>query len=190
MLLLSEKLFDVPIMSLQTGSELARSKQPIINPYTLSIIALYVDDAHSIVLHVDDIREVSTIGYIIDDNDKLMSLENLVRLQEVIDLGFSLIGLPVWDSYGNKLGKVSDYTYDESRFEIQQLFIKQSFFRSISNTSNIVHRRQIISVTTEKVIVEIPTIKDKLTERAEAATQFVNPFRSNPQPDHDHPKLL
>ena len=39
MLFPSERFINTPVMSLQTGSELARTARPIINPHTLSVVA-------------------------------------------------------------------------------------------------------------------------------------------------------
>ena len=183
MLLLSNRLTNVPVMSLQTGTELARTSQPIIDPRNLTIIALYVEgpqiDTNPSILHVADIREAGELGFIVNDSNVLMSAEGLVRLQEIIDFDFTLIATAVYDDHGNHLGKITDYTFEPTSYTIQQLYTHQSFFKSLSVISNIIHRKQIISVTKERVIVKSATIKDKLVENAEVARAFVNPFRGS-----------
>ena len=42
MLLPIERLLNAPIMSLQTGAELARISEPIIDPRSMAIVAFYV----------------------------------------------------------------------------------------------------------------------------------------------------
>lgn len=190
MLLFSDHLSDVPILSLQTGSELARTSEAIIDPRQLLIVALYVQgpslDISPAVLHISDIREVSQLGYIVDGNERLMELDGLVRLQEIIDFHFTLIGLPVYDRSNTKLGKVHDFTFDPDGFFIQQIYIKPSLMRSFSSTSNIASRKQVISVNSDRIIIDTPTVTEKITQRAQAAADFVNPFRTHtPQPDHE-----
>lgn len=179
-------------MSLQTGTELARTAAPIIDPRTLKIVALFVEgpllDVVEPVLHTSDIREVSDIGYIVDDSSVLMPTDGLVRLEEIIDFKFELINLPVVDRHGRNLGKVADYAYDPLSYIIMQLFTHQSLLRSLSTASNVIHRQQIVSVTNEKIVVESATIKDKIVENAEAARgALVNPFRGSQAEPTDHP---
>lgn len=174
-------------MSLQTGGELARTTAAIIDPRTLSIPALYVEGSQveqsPSVLHIDDIREAGSVGFIIDDSDKIMGLGGLVRLQEIIDFNFDIFACNVFDTSGNKLGKVTDFTFDPKLFTIQQIYIHQSFLRSITSTSNIINKKQIVSVSHEKIIVDSPTIHDKIADHANKATTFVNPFRTAQQAD-------
>lgn len=193
MLLLSDKLVNVPVMSLQTGMELAKTHQTIIDPRTLTILAMYVEgnniESTPAVLHASDIREVSDIGYIVNDSSALMSTDGLIRLQEIIDFQFMLIGTPVRDKHGNKLGKVEDFAYDPQSFSIMQLYTHQSLLKSLSTTSNIIHRHQIVSVTNELIVVDIASIKDRIVENAHNARSMVNPFRgtsTQPEPTHRH----
>lgn len=186
MLLLSETLTNVPVMSLQTGSELARTLDPILDPRSLTIVALYVDgpqiDTRPSVLHVSDIRESGELGYIVDNSDVLMSTEGLVRLEEIINFHFSLIGMPVFDEENKSIGKVSDYSYEPSSYTVQQLYVRQPFLKSLSAVSNIIHRRQVVAIKKDRIIVESASLKDRITENANAARAFVNPFRGS-QPE-------
>ncbi len=185
MLLPIKRLLDAPIMSLQTGAELARTMNPIIDPRKMTIVAFYVEgkllEANPSVLHVIDIRELSDIGMIIDDSDKLMSTEGLVRLQEVIDYDFELIDLLVVDEQNHKYGKVSDYAIDPESYTIQQIYTEQSLIKSLSHVSNVIHRSQIISVTNDRIIVKSPTVPTEAVEAAGIANALTNPFRTKPQ---------
>lgn len=189
MLVPINQLIDNPILSLQTGAELARTQDVIVDPRRLVIPAIRVHgsrlDNKDSVLHPEDIREISDIGMIIDDSDKLMSTEGLVRLQEVIDFGFVLPGISVIDDQGKKIGTVKDYSVDPENFSIQQLYIKPPFIKSIGVSTLTVHRSQVISVDNRKIVVKSPTIKEDakqtLRQPAQHQASFVNPFR-NPTP--------
>lgn len=187
MLLLDDKLTDIPIMSLQTGAELARTQSPIIDPRNLKIIAFFVDgpqlDTRPSVLHVSDIRESGELGFIVDDATNLMSLEGLVRLNEILDFQFELIGCKVYDTMQTQLGHVEHYAFEPQGFIIQQLHLKQSFLKHLSTASRIVHRTQIVSVTKDMIVVEAPTVEDKKAATEATAPVFANPFRTAPQPE-------
>ncbi len=182
MLLLSEKLKAVPIMSLQTGTQLAVTTEPIIDPKNLSVTACYVNgqniDVDPSVLFVNDIREAGELGFIIDDSSKLMPLEGLVRLQSIIDEQFNLIGANVVDKRGNKIGKVTDYSFSPEDFVVQQLYVRPGFVQSLINDSRIIHRKQILNVAKNLITIDTPDVTEKIRERAEKAGTFVNPFRS------------
>lgn len=192
MLVPIKRFINVPILSLQTGSELAKTSGVIIDPRKLKIVALRVSgnrlDHSESVLHPEDIREISDIGIIIDSSDQLMSTDGLVRLQEIIDFGFVLEGVHVEDDQRHKLGTVKDYAIDPDSFMVQQLYVQPSLVRSLSVTILTIHRSQVISIDNRKIIVKSPTVKEEpLTETVKAT--FTNPFRA-PTPTQPETKDL
>lgn len=187
MVIAIENLIDIPVMSLQTGTELAHTTRVVIDPRQLAIAAFYVEgtglEVNPSILHPSDIREISDIGFIVDDATKLMSLEGLVRLEEIIGFEFELLGLKVVDEHGRKLGKVSGYGIDTDDFQVMQIYTEQSLLRSLSNMGNIIHRTQIVSVNNKVMVVQSPTMRDEVTQAAKDASQaFVNPFRGGTIP--------
>lgn len=180
MLLLSQSLDTVPVLSLQTGTQLASTSGVILDPATLAIVAHYVEgpgiNETPSVLFTQDIREVSDIGYIIDSSDKLMPLDGLVRLQSLIDQDVGLIDQIVIDKVGQKVGKVEDYSYDSDLFVVQQLLVRPPLLERIMNESRIIHRSHIVSVTSEKIVIDESSAKHKRRSSDDAA--FTNPFRA------------
>ncbi len=178
MLALNSQLVNTPIMSLQTGSELGTTHAAIIDPRKLQVVAYYARGAripHTSVLHTSDIREIGPLGIIVDSADAIMSLdEDLVRLQEVLRLGFELIGVPVIDDMKNKLGKVTEYTLETDEFYIQKIHVTQSVLKNITNSSLVIHRSQIIEITNQQIIVRSGTIPQQT-----GITQVLNPFRKS-----------
>ena len=187
MLISIENMLEVPIMSLQTGTQLAETTAVIVDPRQLTIAAFYVEgpglEESPSILHPIDIRELSDIGMIVDDTDKLMSLDGLVRLKEIIDFEFELIGLKVVDEHKRKLGKVSGYSIETTDYTIVQVYTEQSLLRSLSTMSSTIHRSQIISVSNKQLIVQAPTVRDEVKQVANDARQaFSNPFRGGTLP--------
>lgn len=183
MLISINNLLGLPILSLQTGTKLAETTGVIVDPRQLTVAAFYVEGAgleqSPSVLHPADIRELSDMGLIVDDTTKLMSLEGLVRLEEIIGFKFELIGLKVIDEHKRKLGKVADYGVETVDYTIMQVYTEQSLLRSLSTMSNTINRSQIISVNNDVMVVQAPTVKEGVKQAAKDARQaFTNPFRS------------
>jgi len=166
-------------MSLQTGAELAVLDEPIVDPRKLTVVAFYLTgprlEEPGTLLHVSDIRELSDIGIIVDGVDSLMTSEGLVRLQEIINFHFKLVGTKVVDEHGHRLGKVDSYALEPETYSVQQIYTKPTLWRSFTSTTNIIHRNQVVSVTNEQIVVKSPTIVEEVKQRAEA---FTNPFRA------------
>lgn len=184
MLMPIKRLIDAPIMSLQTGMPLAKTISVIIDPRKLQIAALRVHgnrlSHQESVLHPADVREISDIGLIVDGDESLMPLDDLVRLKEVIDFKFELLGIRVENEKGRLLGKVSDFAIDPDSFLIQQLYTKPSLLKSIVTTSLTINRSQVVNVNNQRIVVKDPTVPAK-EEHVELAQSFINPFR-NPLP--------
>jgi uncharacterized protein YrrD len=180
MLVLSEHLIGIPIMSLHTGTELGITARPIIDPSQLHIQAFYCEgpkiDFEPALLHTSDVRELSGIGIIIDSSDDIMPPDDLVRLQPLLDLNFKLEDKLVVEDNGRKLGRVVNYIVESESFYILKLHIKPGFFQSFMITELIIDRHQIINITDDKIIVKQPTVKENL---ASALPHHVahNPFR-------------
>jgi hypothetical protein len=192
MLVRKDSIIDVPIMGLDMGVEIARTEQPIIDPRYLKIYAFYCHGPHldhdPSVLHVEDIREISELGFIVNGPMNLMSPDDLVRLKEVMDFNFVLEGKMVVDDHRQKIGKVANYIVDTSSFQIMQLSVTPGLWKSIGTTEIQIGRQQIVEITEKEIVVKAPTEKVQVRAAAPAPHTVVqNPFRrAHPQPDGIH----
>src|SRR6201996_717216 len=126
MLRLSESLLERPIMSLRTGQQVATAHEPIINPNNLKIEGFYCSDRFSkeqLVLLYQDIRDVIPQGFVIDDHDVLTAPRELVRLKDILQIGFTLIGKPVVTVSKERIGKVSDYATEVETMYVQKIYV-------------------------------------------------------------------
>lgn len=185
------RMIGAPVMSLQTGGELCRLSEPIINPYTLQVVAFYVVgpqlEANPSVLFTEDIRGFNNSqGAIVDSSDNIMSPVGLVRLQKVIDYDFHLDRILVVDDHGGKLGRVENYIMDDLNYVVQQLLVKPGFFRSFSVANLIVGRSQIVKVEPNRITVKAPTIRadERSTNVMDEARKVLNPDFDNPFRKH------
>jgi len=185
MLLLGSRLVGTSIMSLQTGTRLAVTKTPIIDPSNLKIVAYEVEGPMLVerpsFIRIADVRELSDIGMIIDSNDEFIGLSDVIAIHKIYDLGFRLLGLSVIDQTKRRLGKVQDYSLDTDSFIIQQLNVNQGLMKSITDTELLIHRSQIIEINDHAIIVKTTAKKLAPITKPEKLT-YLNPFRSTSTP--------
>lgn len=157
MLLLSESLLNKPVLSLRTGGAIATTVSCIFNPNNLKLEGFYCQDKldhTNLVLLYQDIRNVATQGIIVNDHDALSQPEILVRLKDILNLNYSLIGKSVETQHKDKVGRVKDFAVDSASFYLQKLYVGQSLLRSFNNRQISVDRSQIIEVTDTKIIIQ------------------------------------
>jgi uncharacterized protein YrrD len=162
-------LINRPILSLRTGTEVAIAMAPLINPNNLKIEGFFCHDTRSretLILVSQDVRDIISQGIVVNDHDVLAQPQELVRLREVINTNFEILGKQVVTNSGGKLGKVGDYAFDTGSMFIQKLYVTQSLFKNISGGSLGVDRTQIIEITNKKVVVS--DLTQKVTARAGA----------------------
>lgn len=190
MLLLGKRLLGTPVMSLQVGVKVAETVEPVIDPRNLMVIAYEVDgpllENRPQFIRIADIRELSDIGMIIDSSDELVGEDDVIKLKEVRDMNFQLIGIRVIDDRGKKLGKVEDYTIDTDSFVIQQLSVRGGMMSSLSSTGHVIHRSQIVEISDTTITVKSAEKKlTSLNTTGEIHRTYTNPFRkpAEPQPE-------
>lgn len=158
MLQLQNNLTSRPVFALRTGGVVATAIEPIINPTNLKIEGFHCQDSVNrkkhLILVAQDIREVIPEGYVVNDHDVLTEASELVRLKEVINLNFKLIGKHVVTQSGKRLGKVSDFATETSSMFIQKLYVSQSIFKNFSGGNLGINRNQIIEITDRKIVIQ------------------------------------
>ena len=143
-------------MSLRTGHQVATAVAPIINPNNLKIEGFYCTDRFSkeeLVLLYQDIRDLIPQGFVVDDHDVLAPPDELIRLKDVMDIGFQLIGKPVVTVSKHRVGKVSDYSTETETMYIQKIYVAQSMFKSLASGNLGIDRTQINEITDRKIII-------------------------------------
>lgn len=155
MLQLSNFFMNRSVLSLRAGGAVATTTAAIINPDSLKIEGFYcvTPQKKELVLLCQDIREILPDGLVIDDIERLADAEDLVRLKEVLELSFELLGKQVQTVAKQKIGKVSDYAVDTSSMYIQKIYSTQSIFKSLTGGSLSIDRTQVNEITPKKVII-------------------------------------
>jgi uncharacterized protein YrrD len=181
MLIPGTKLLNSPVMSLQTGTMVAETDRAIIDPRKLQVVAYELSgpllDKHPSLLRTEDIRELADVGMIVDSSDELVSPDDIIKLKEIYELNFPLIGIQVVDDKKHKLGKVIGYTMELGNFVIQQINVKRPIMKSLGDTELLIHRSQIVSMTPSTITVKAGKVN---SEPVKVATRtYVNPFRQS-----------
>ncbi len=175
MLRMSNSLVNVPVLSLRLGEPVAMTTEVIINPHNLKIMGwrcLPNDGGEELILLTEDVREETPKGLAVNDIDALVDMEDLVRHREVLEIRFKLIEKPV-RTKRQKIGKVSDYTYNDGMF-IQKLYVEKSLMKVWSSEDTIViDRAQILEITDKFILVkdtEVLAEEREMSIAPEAAT--------------------
>lgn len=196
MLLTLDVMKNVPLMGIQTGRRLGVIGDPIINPNNLQVIAWYVNGNmigfSPAVIFSEDIHELGHLGAIVDSADSILPLDNLVRLQEILDYNFTMHNLPVFDNTGRKLGVVESFNFDSDDFLIKQIIIKPNIGVRLKTSQLIVARSQIVEINNKKIIVNstiqaVPTMKKLSIKKPKTKRTKKTPRPSaNPVPETKH----
>lgn len=175
-------------MSLQTGAEIARLARAVIDPADLRIYGYEVTgpllDTHPSYLRLEDIRELSNLGMIVDTSDEFITTGDVIKFDDIARIGFVLMGQPVRDERRRRVGKVADYTIDSATFMVQQLTVKRPLLRSFNDVELLIHRDHIVEINDQGIVIKSDT-EPRETSVVELGGAYVNPFRSSsPAPEH------
>lgn len=158
MLQLSGSLLNKSVLSLRTGGVIATTTEAIINPNNLKLEGFYCIDAFerkkTLVLLYQDIRDLIPQGFVVNDHDVLVGPEELVRLKDILDIRFNLIGKQLVTVKKEKLGRVMDFAVEVETFYIQKLYASQSMLKSLTSGSLAIDRNQIVEITDKKIIIQ------------------------------------
>lgn len=177
-------------MSLQTGAQLAKTVRPIIDPSNLQILAYEIDGpaltARPSLLRIEDIREISDIGMIIDSDDEFISPNDVIKIKEVYDLMFALDKYPVIDQRKHKIGRVISYNIDPADFKVKQLTVKRPVMKSFNDSELLISRSAIKDINDSAIVIQSET---ESTAKAVKQTikKYSNPFKQqSPSGVADH----
>lgn len=168
--MMSKSLYGLPIVSMRSEGAIGTAVEPIINPHNLKIVGWWcrVGGAERQVLLAENVRELMPDSLVVDDDSALSSPNELVRHREILDIRFRLPDKLV-KTKRQRLGKVGDFTYDESMY-VQKLYVNRSITKIFSSEDTlIIDRRQILEVTDNYILVDDADIKAAEKEMAPAA---------------------
>ena len=169
MLINAKKLLNYPILSLHVGGMIAKTSDLIVDPNDLKVVAfkIYgpeVGKKSGDYLRVENVREFSGLGMVVDSSDDFVDSDEVIKLKEVLELGFKLEGMKVESKKGSKLGRVSEYIVDTNGFYVQQLIVQRPLLKSFMDPELLIGKSEIVKITDDTIIVKDE--EAKIRERA------------------------
>lgn len=181
MLIEGSKLLKYPILSLHTASRIAEVKGLVIDPNFLKVVAFEisaVSSKQSLFLEASSVREFSKMGMIVDSDEEFVEKDDVIKLKETIDLGFSLDNMKVVSKKKAMLGRIEDFIINTEDFQIMQLIVKRPIYKALIDPELVIGRSDIHEINDSEIIVksEEGTIMKK-SGTLDFVPNFVNPFK-------------
>ena len=181
MLIEGSKLLKYPILSLHTASRIAEVKGLVIDPNFLKVVAFEISAAssrQSLFLEASSVREFSKMGMIVDSDEEFVEKDDVIKLKETIDLGFSLDNMKVVSKKKAMLGRIEDFIINTEDFQIMQLIVKRPIYKALIDPELVIGRSDIHEINDNEIIVksEEGTIMKK-SGTLDFVPNFVNPFK-------------
>lgn len=181
MLIEGSKLLKYPILSLRTASRIAEVKGLVIDPNFLKVVAFEISAAssrQSLFLEASSVREFSKMGMIVDSDEEFVEKDDVIKLKETIDLGFSLDNMKVISKKKAMLGRIEDFIINTEDFQIMQLIVKRPIYKALIDPELVIGRSDIHEINDSEIIVksEEGTIMKK-SGTLDFVPNFVNPFK-------------
>ena len=163
MLRFVNEFIDLPVLSLRGGRRISTTLEAIIDPRKLRVVGFYADDRASgidKILLVEDIRELTEMGIIVDSEDSLTDPSDLVRLEEVLNMQYEIVNKKLVTQSGQKIGKADDFAVDDTTFKIEKIYGRPVAMKALKDDF-IISRRQIASVSMEDITVKDAFVRDQ-----------------------------
>ena len=181
MLIEGSKLLKYPILSLHTASRIAEVKDLVIDPNFLKVVAFEISAVSSnqrLFLEASSVREFSKMGMIVDSDEEFVEKDDVIKLKETIDLGFSLDNMKVVSKKKAMLGRIEDFIINTEDFQIMQLIVKRPIYKALIDPELVIGRSDIHEINDSEIIVksEEGTIMKK-SGTLDFVPNFVNPFK-------------
>lgn len=181
MLIEGSKLLKYPILSLHTASRIAEVKGLVIDPNFLKVVAFEISAVSSkqrLFLEASSVREFSKMGMIVDSDEEFVEKDDVIKLKETIDLGFSLDNMKVVSKKKAMLGRIEDFIINTEDFQIMQLIVKRPIYKALIDPELVIGRSDIHEINDNEIIIksEEDTIMKK-SGTLDFVPNFVNPFK-------------
>lgn len=181
MLIEGSKLLNYPILSLHTASRIAEVKALVVDPNFLKIVAFEISAVSSkqrLFLDVTSVREFSKMGMIVDSDEEFIEQNDVIKLKETIELGFTLENMKVVTKKKTMLGRVEDFMVTTDSFQVMQLIVKRPIYKALIDPELVIGRSEIHEINDNEIIVksEESTIMKK-SGTLDFVPNFVNPFK-------------
>jgi len=162
MYIFASQFVDQPVLSLQTGTLIAKVQSLVINPDKLELIAFHCfapeSELDQPILAIGDVRQLATDCILIDSSEELAEASDIVRLQKLLEQGFDLNICKAYTEDGGYLGKVADYSINTDTARVQRIHIHPQLLKRFLADTFIIEREQIVDVKPGRITVRDATV--------------------------------
>ena len=118
------------------------------------------------------------MGMIVDSDEEFVEQGDVIKLKEMIELGFTLENMKVLSKKKTMLGRVEDFIVTTDDFRVMQLIIKRPIYKSLIDPELVIGRSEIHEINDTEIIVKSDesTIIKK-SGALDFVPNFVNPFK-------------
>lgn len=159
MILRYTQIIGLPIFELKNQSLLGYSYECVLDNAKKSVLGLVLkpgifSQPKLILLQMDILRLLKK-NIIVRDEGSISEINDLVRVQTLIDDGIFGIGQKVQDESGNNLGKLYDFLVDSESLGITKLYTKDMTKERIISASDIISiEPKIIIVKDQNTVIK------------------------------------
>lgn len=165
MLVLSDAIFGVKVLSLHVAKPIAKVADALIDPSKLKIEAFSVRGGgirYFSAIFTGDVREWGPMGLIVNSEDVIMEVDdNLPRLKGIVEDEFELVGARVRTESGKRLGKVVRFVFETEGFFVVKIYVDRISTLGLGRRPLIIERDSIVDVKKKHIIVKDAHIKNK-----------------------------
>ncbi len=148
---------DLPIVSLDQEVKVGSVLDLAINPQDGKILCLLIKTGFfspKLALLPQDILKWEEEFILIQNNQSLIPVEEIVRVQEILKQHFKWVDQKVVNTQKRKIGKVLDLTLDLEIGQISRLSIEITSLKGLLETERLIPWNKIIKVTPHYIMIE------------------------------------
>lgn len=150
------QIIGTPVLQQDDGSPLAVLNDIIIDPDSGKVMAFWVKPVNiplsNAIIETDSILEWKKNIYIQDER-QISDPADIIRISEVLERNTFFIGNRVQSEEGEKLGMVTNLTFDDRHFKLRQL-MSHKIFLFFAYQPRLFDYRAVISVNPDYIVVK------------------------------------
>jgi sporulation protein YlmC with PRC-barrel domain len=143
---------------------LCRIKKPIIDPENGKILAFQTTLSNTPFLSVQDIYSLNRDYLQLSPQYEFHPLEDLVRVQKVLERKIRILYKKVKTESGEILGRVTNFEIDSEALVLHSLTVQKRHFHLIKGLPRIIHQKNILEITSHYILVKDSSLKLNLLE--------------------------
>lgn len=156
---LYSELIGMSVLTEYSNTAIALVKDIIIDPENGRVLAFRVKNNH--IISSMDIETIN-INFVIADSDRIVPINEILRVETVAKMNIPIIGAKVMTQRGKKyIGRVVDYSIDTRHMALSSIYCAKSFF-FFRLDERIISYKNIVKITKNAI-----TIKDSAEVTAE-----------------------